>query len=515
MKILLSIIKKDVVFAKYSLMAYWALITLFIFYQPSLLEFRWAQPEIIAFAIAIIGTTTVASVIHNDPLVGDVSFLGTRPVPRALILAEKVAFTALFLIAPGCLAAALSPFPGSCMSLLAFSALIIMLAVLTRENSETLLALVVAFLLLHYSPRSAPNPPYSRGVLETAGYLYSVLAIFGYLIIAFDWAIYRRWKRVAWQLSLFLLLHVGIHRLWRWDLVSPGKLFGKKVPSAEIVWTKPIQSSMSGSTINSVTIHRIALSGSFEVKGADRSWTPFIIEAEGIATFPIGRPISSHVSTNRPIEKPFQFWDIEAFLNKSGFMNMNKFRANLPNFSGRNEVFFEAPEDQIARRANSVAHIQGYATIQLVRPVILGEMPFKQGESVEIKGYPYQLTSIQPKLNDDKKMEFTVRYLSSLAGHFLGSREYHFILKNQETKQFVIITELSGDQVTRGRGTVVFSIDTTKLSDAPFNFEEFIRNAKLVIIGSETGPLVRAPFDFPEVPFDSPELDLLKRSLKR
>lgn len=523
MKTLIHLCKKDFAFAKP-----WIVGTWLAFAIGNILP--WVSPageaslpfvmiRLLAPAVMIFLAST--RIIHCDPFVGSSGFMGTRPLRATTLLRNKVILIALVLVLPAvgvallhaaCMRVQLSAsdylllFIENCLCFALIAGAAVVFSVVTRGVGVMAISIVgtLSMLLLIVAFYAPPKPfgvsLEDRHLLASVWLVAQAFLPIAAVAIAMSWVARRR----IWMTAAVSLLSAGILitlvKRWNWNFVET---MSKDATAAEIVseraevqWTGAPRFG-SNSSRNNITYSQVTRPG--RVTGLKDGWTGKLVKFQSQARF-----ADSAVWTSEGISVLFQFDDLApAMLPQLGIqvsedhpMRLNKKSWNWP--------LFECEESRLQKMPGRIASIYGIGIFQLYQPVVLVELPAQAGASAVRGRFLYRIDSLNA-FEGQISVKFSIRgvALSSKGDGSKALQPVELLLVNPSTKEF---TNTSGSGWSSITGGELMTFSKTVLIDSqsasasrPDDAEEFLKNARLYILGIRYGGNIVLPYEISEM----------------
>lgn len=521
MTTLLHLCKKDFTFAKP-----WILGTWFALAISNVLP--WISPDgragepfmmIRLLAPVVMIFLTSSRIIHCDSFVGNSGFMGTRPVRAATLLRNKLVLIAFVLVLPAvgfallhaaCMRVNLSALEWLLLfienwlyfSLIAGAA--VAYAVISR-NVGIMVILIIATpsLFLMLLAMFNLNWPFGESLQEqhlkasfqlVAQAFLSVAAV----AIAMSWVAMRRvWLTAAGFLVCAAFL-VAPGLLWKWNFVDE---LSKDTTTAEIVseiaevqWTDEPRFG-SNSSKDNITYSQVTREGI--ITGLKDGWTGKLVKFQSEARFKDGTVWRS--AGDSKFDTPGLL--ALAILPQLGIdLAGRQFAMVRENINAG--TLFECERNRLREVSDRRASIHGTGTFQLDRPIILAELPVQAGASAVGGRFRYRIESL-----DNSKTQIRVNVsirgvpLISLGDAANEPYRTEFLLVNPATREFTT-TESGGSSRAGNQWSTLhqtFSInEELGLARRP-DAKEFLKGARLYILGKHYGGNIELPFEIPEM----------------
>lgn len=521
MNTLLHLCKKDFTFAKP-----WILGTWLAFVISNLLP--WISPAgqaslpfmmIRLLAPAVMIFLASARIIHCDSFVGTAGFMGTRPLRTTTLLRNKLLLIALVLVLPAvgfallhaaCLRVNLSASDYLLLfienwlyfSLIAGAA--VAFAVISR-NVGIMVIFIIATpsLFLMLLALFNLNWPFGKSIEEqhlrdsyqlVAQAVLSIAA----LSIAMNWVAMRRiWLTAAgFLLCATFLVAPGL--FWKWNFVDD---LSKDATAAEIFTDRPalkwLEAPEFGSNRSRENIDYSQVSRAGKVTGLHDGWTGKLVKFQSEARFADGTVWASEGDSGYdPFGRisPVILPQLGIQITENPFMRLIE--------TTHAWTLFDCEKNRLQGVPDRRASIQGTGTFQLEQPVILAELPAQAGASAVRGRFKYRVDSVNPS-GGEIHVNFSIRGVA-LTSQGDGAKEFHpveLLWVNPITKEF---TQM-GSGGTSGAGSEwstihnTFSINQESASPTRPNAKEFLKDARLYILGTRYGGTVRLPFEMRDI----------------
>ena len=522
MNTLIHICKKDFAFAKP-----WILGTWLAFAIGNILP--WISPEgedfmpfmlIRLLAPAVMVFLTSTKIVHCDPFVGTSGFIGTRPVRATTLLRNKLILIALVLVLPAvvfalvhaaCMRVQLSAsdylllFIENCLYFALIAGVAMAFSVITRGVGVMAIFIVgTLIMLVPFVAFYAPPKPFGVS-LEDQHLLASIWLVaqaflpIAAVAIAMSWAAGRR----IWMTAAVSLLSVGILiplvKQWNWNFVDA---MSKDATAAEIVsdraevkWTDA-PSFGSNNSRNNITYSQVTRPG--RVTGLKDGWTGKLVKFQSQARFADGA-----VWTSEGISDLYLFGDLApAILPQLGIQVSEDHPMRLYEKSW-SWPLFECEKSRLQEMPGRIASIHGVGTFQLYQPVVLVELPAQAGASAVSGRFRCRIDSLNA-FEGQISVELGIRSvaLSSKGDGSKALLPVELLLVNTSTKEFTNTSGSGGSSITGGELMTfhkTVSIYSQSASAGRPDAVEFLKGARLYILGTRYGGNIVLPYEIPEM----------------
>lgn len=517
MKLLIHLCRKDYSFAKHTLWGAWA-----VFLVAVLMPVIMTGPLVnavalflvlVSFAPLLLIFAATLRILSADSFTGGHAFIGTRPVTMTMLWLSKLITIAAFVLLPWLLAQIIGVFalglhltPADWMlfliekKLLFGIAMAIPLMVGTHTRNfgwTTLLTITFTILMIRFATTTLGKPGGLDFIME-ARYLRAsqwlvtqLLISIAALLLSWLWMVRRN---LSWSIAVGLIAIAGIAIVsTNWQVNFVEKLAFSKAPAAPnlcITWLDG--PSISGSSRNHVQFTRVIRDAKLE--GVPDGWIASFSGIRANAHFHNGGVMTGDTINSR------KYGDFSrALLPALGVdLPMNHpDRLNQWNFI----TWFEAESSLLRDRPDPVATISGTCMVELDQPVVLANLPARNGASASNGRFLYRVESVEPS-GSSISVKLTV------CGATLGSRgDWSDILRGIE---ILLINPKIGKQTqsqwsggsTSGLGWASLRRDLS-IDDWPNSGTSdplaFLNGARLYVIGRRHGGTVPLPFDIPEI----------------
>jgi len=522
MSTLIHLCKKDFTFAKPWILGTWlacAIGTLLPWVSPDgeasvlFMMIRLLAPAVLVFLAS-------AKIIFCDPFVGTTRFIGTRPVRATRLLTQKLLLIAVVLVIP---AVAFALLHAACLrvqlsaseylllfmenwlyfSLIAGAA--VAYSVISRNvgilmvfviATPSLFLMLMAFFNLHwpFGPSLEDQHLIASFKLVTQAFL-SVAAV----AIAMSWVALRRiWlTAAAFLLCAAFLVAPGV--FWKWNFVDE---LSRDATSKEIIAGSPALKWMdpprfgSHRSRESVPYSQVEWIG--HMTGLKEGWVGKLLKFKSEARFTDGT-----VWTSEGVSDLYPFGHLApAILPQLGIQVSEDHPMRLYEKSWA-WTLFECEKSRLQKRSNRRASIHGTGTFQLYQPVVLAELPAQAGASAVIGRFTYRIDSLNA-------FEGRISVSLSIIGVALKSkgdstrsfRPLELLFVNPSTKQFTDTNGSGGSGRTSSEWITVHktvSIDQHPASTHRPDVQEFLKGARLYILGTRYGGNIVLPYEIPEM----------------
>ena len=521
MNTLIHLCKKDFTFAKP-----WILGTWLAFGISNLIPWITLQGDaptafvlIRHLAPAVMIFLTCARIIHCDAFVGTSGFMGTRPVRATSLLGQKLVLIAVLLVLPAvgfallhaaCLRVQLSAseylllFIENWLYFSLIAGVAVVLSVISRRVGVMVFYLAGASgILALYGAYVAPGKSFGTS-LEDQHLLASLWLIaqaflpVAALVIAMSWLTQRR---LGLTVAVFLLsagFLISLVKQWHWNFVDE---LSKDATAAEIVTWHPAIKWMdpprfgSNRSRNSIPYSQVSRPG--HMTGFKDGWTGKLVKFQSEARFADGTVWQSNGDSE------FSPFDVIAptILSQIGIQvpEDHPMRRYEKSWSW---TLFECEKSRLQEMPEHRAAIHGIGTCQLYQPVVLLELPAQAGASAVVGRFNYRIDSLnafEGQISVNVNIHGVA--LRSKGDSARGDLPVELLFVNPDTKQFTHTSRsvgsgysTSGDWI-RIRGSA--SIDQTSANRQ--NAEEFLKGARLYILGTRYGGNITLPYEVPEM----------------
>lgn len=516
---LIHLCKRDFAYAKPWLIGVWLtlmIVTLLPWLNPAG-EAALPFMMIGTFAPALLIFLTTAKLVQGDPLVGSNSFMGTRPVTRTRSLGGKLLMIALFLILPALILAVLD---AACMRLrlsatdylllsiektlffVITAAWALVVSVFTRRVGAMALvsiavgALGVWLVSSLYSRPMPYKPTLEVSHLQASQWLVAqVFLVVAAIVITMSWVL----RRQLWITAAVVVVSAGslvsIQRIWRWNFVDS---LSKEAALEEIISGKTELTWLdeprlvSNRSWESIRYSQLTRPG--RVAGLKDGWVGKLVKFQSEARFADGTAWTSEGGSEF---HPFDDLAPEILPQLGIEVPENHPLRNYQKFQAW--TLFECEKHRLENLSNRRASVRGSGIFQLYQPCILGDLPAITGASVVNGRFRYRLDRVSA-------FENQISYKISIRGVALNSRgdktrgfgDVEFLLVNPKTGKFTSTrgsggsSRVSGDWISIHRSV---SLDQGK-ETIP---DDFLKDARLYVIGTRYGGNVELPYEIPEV----------------
>jgi hypothetical protein len=493
MNTLLHLCKKDFTFAKP-----WILGTWFALAVSNILP--WISPEgrasepfmmirLLAPVVMIFLTST--RIIHCDSFVGTSGFMGTRPVRATTLLGNKLVLIAFVLVLPAvgfavlhaaCLRVNLSALEWLLLfienwlyfSLIAGAA--VAYAVISRHVGIMVVFMIATpFLFLMLLAMFNLNWPFGKSLedqhLSSSFKLVAkVFLPLAAIVISMCWVALRRiWLTAAgFLLCAAFLVAPGL--FWKWNFVeemsrdaAPAEIISDR---AEVQWIDAPSFWPNFTSRFNIDYSKVTRPG--KVTGLRDGWKGKLVKFQSEALFKNGTVWKSEG------ESEFATWNL-----------------------------FECEKNRLREMPDRRASIRGTGTFQLYQPVIRAELPAEVGAAFVDNRFRYRIESLNFN-NREIYVSLSIRgvALESLGDGARESGRIGLLLVNPRMNEF---TNTGSSGGSRRLGEEWITVHGTLLLDQiagpahPHRAEEFLKGARLHILGTRYGGNIELPFEIPEM----------------
>jgi hypothetical protein len=166
-------------------------------------------------------------------------------------------------------------------------------------------------------------------------------------------------------------------------------------------------------------------------------------------------------------------------------------------------TLFECEKGRLQTLADRRASIRGTGTFQLYQPVVLAELPAEVGASAVIGRFNYRIDRLNA-IDGQISMSVTVQgvALKSRGDSTRGSLPMELLFVNPSTKQFTDTSGSGGSSSTNGDWITLrrsVSINKEPGSTHRPDTGEFLKGARLYILGTRYGGNIELPYEIPEM----------------
>ena len=523
MNTLLHLCKKDFTYAKP-----WIVGTWFALAISNLLP--WVSPEgeislpfmmIRLLAPAVLVFLTSVKIILCDPFVGSAGFMGTRPVRAIRLLTHKLLLIAFVLVLP---AVAFALLHAVCMRVnltasdwlllviengLYFSliaAMAVMFSAISRKVGTTVFFLAAGAAMLALYGAYFANPRSYGGTLEDEHLRASITLVAQAFLASAAVAVAASWakeRRIWLTVAVFLLAAGGMVALgerWKWNFVDE---LSRDVTTQELTtgspaikWMEKTPRFGSHQSRESVPYSQVQRVGN--ITGFNDGWVGKLVKFQSEARFPDGTVWQSEgVSDLSP------FGELApAILPQLGIQVPEEHPIRLYEKAWA-WTLFECEKSRLQALPDRRASIRGTGTFQLYQPIVLAELPAQVGASAVIGRFNYRIDRLNA-IDGQISVSLTVRgvALRSKGDSTRGSLPMELLFVNPSTRQFTD-TSGSGGSSSTGGGWIALhktvSIDHQTASTHRPDAEEFLKGARLYILGIRYGGNIKLPYEVPEM----------------
>ena len=522
MKTLIHLCKKDFAFAKP-----WIVGTWLAFAIGNILP--WVSPageaslpfvmiRLLAPAVMIFLAST--RIIHCDPFVGSSGFMGTRPLRATTLLRNKVILIALVLVLPAvgfallhaaCLRVQLSAVDYMLLFIenwLFFSIIVgaavvfssiscgVGSMVLFIGGASLLMALYGAYLAPHERHQVSQEELHLRASIGFSAQVFLPIAA---VAIAMSWAAGRR---IRVTVAVFLL-SAGILALlgkrWNWNFVDD---LSKDAATAEIVAEPPTLQWLdeprfgSNSTRNGIKYSQVLQPAS--VIGLKNGWMGKLVKFKSEARFADGTTWTSEGGLDL-----FDSSDLSSKMLPQLGIDVARTHDMQIREDASSWTWFECEKSHLQGITNPRASIRGRGTFQLYQLVILAELPARTGATVAGGRCQFRIDSASAiDQGVSVILSFRGLILKSKGDGAGGFQPMELLLLNPLTKKVATKTSSGGsDKVASDWNTIhqTYSLDRNLESADRQTADEFIKGARLYILGTRYGGNIVLPYEIPEM----------------
>lgn len=523
MNILIHLCKKDFTFAKPWILATWLALAV-----SNILP--WISPDgkegepfmmirLLAPAVMIFLTST--RIIHCDSFVGTASFMGTRPVRPTTLLLNKLVLIALVLVLPAvgfallhaaCMRVNLSALEylllfienwlyfsliaGAAVAYAVISRNVGIMVVFMIATPGLFLMLLAMFNLNWPFGKSLEDQHLSSSFKLVAKAFLPLAAV----VISMSWVAKRRIWLTAAGFALCAAFLVAPGLFWKWNFVeemsrdaAPSEIISS---GAEVQWIDAPSFWPRHTSRNNIEYSLVT--GPGRVTGLKDGWRGKLVKFQSEARFKNGT-----------------VW------NSEGESEFNPFGALTP--AVLPQVGISIAEDQLLRRhpnsntwslfefqrnrlreiPDRLVSIRGTGTFQLYQPVILAELPAVVGAAFVDDRFRYRIESLNFSRREIH-MSLSIRgvALESLGDGARESGRIELLLVNPRTKEFVNTGSPSGSRRLGGEWITIHETLLLDQEAGPANQHragEFLKGARLYILGTRYGGNIKLPYEIPEM----------------
>lgn len=525
MNILIHLCRKDFAFAKPALLGAWA-----VFLVAALMP-RFITGALVEAAVPILGLLLVAQyfqifaatlkILRADSYSGGHAFIGTRPVTKTTLWLSKLLSIAAFVLVPWLVAKAIAvgaagvrPSAADWMLLVSeetvgfgtIAAVALVVGTLTRKLAWTVLLAMVfgacvlwLFISLSTRPGGLNFITEARHLKASQWLVARTLIAFSALVLSWLW-ITRRNPVISIAAGglLAALVFLGSKH---WNINFIERLAASEsTAKPRISWVgDPMVSKSSRNNMAFATV-----SSAIRVEGTPEGWIAFPAGVRSFACYADGTTHSGHTanSTTHGDATRALFPSLrEPPLTENAWpMDPNRF------------TIFEGYMALARKKSGTPCTLRGELLIELHEPVVLANLPARSGESASSGGFRYRIEGLTPSSFGQVEVEISgFGSRLSLRDNFQNWRvenwqdDLEILLVNPRRGTHTRIGEMSGSS-SAGPGWFhlrrVLPIDGRSVEDK-IDPVDFLKDARLYLIGRRYHGTVRVPFEIPDIELNS------------
>lgn len=522
MNTLIHLCKKDFAFAKPWILGTWlalAISNLLPWISP---EGEASLPFMMIRLLAPVVMVFLAStrIIHCDLFVGTSSFMGTRPVHATTLLRNKLILIALVLVLPAvafvllhavCLRVKLAPsdylllFIENWLYFSLVAAVAVAFAVISRNVGIMMIFIIaISFLFLMLRGVFHLNSPFETSLRDQHlnASLQLVAQAFlsvGAIAIAMSWAAKRRiWLTAAgFLLGGSFMVALGV--FWKWNFVDE---MSKAAATEEIVSTKAALTwldeprLMSNQRRENIPYSQLTRPG--RVTGLKEGWVGKLVKFQSEAHFADGA-----IATSTGGSEFYPFCKLAPEILLQLGIQVPEDHPMRIYQSYQAWTLFECEKHRLEKHSNRRASIRGTGIFQLSQPCILAEMPATAGASVVNGRFYYRLDSVSTFQREiSYKISTRGVALATRGDNRRGDDIVEFLFANPKTGKFTS-TRGSGGSTSAGGDWIStrcsVSLDQQQKTPTDEETKEFLKDARLYVIGKRYGGTISLPYEIPEM----------------
>jgi hypothetical protein len=523
MSTLIHLCKKDFAFAKLWILGTWfalAISNILPWISPNGKEGEpFMMIRLLAPAVMIFLTST--RIIHCDSFVGTSGFMGTRPVRATALLRNKLVLIAFVLVLPAvgfallhaaCLRVNLSALEyllllienwlyfsliaGAAVAYAVISRNVGIMVIFIIATPSLFLILLAMFNLNWPLGKSLEDQHLSSSFKLVAKALLPIVAV----LISMSWVAKRRiWLTAAgFLLCAAFLVAPGL--FWTWNFVeemsrdaAPAEIISDR---AEIQWIDTPRFWPNYTSRNNIVYSLVSRPG--RVTGLGDHWRGKLVKFRAEAQFKNGTVWKSEGESEF---NPFGALT-PAVLPQLGIpIAGDQLLRRHPNADAWS--LFEFERNLLRGMPDRRASIRGTGTFQLYQPVIRAELPAEVGAAIVDGRFRYRIDSLTFN-SREIYLSLSIRgvALESLGDGARESGRIEFLLVNPRTKEFVNTGSPGGSRRLGGEWITVHEtllLDHKTDSPSRHRAEDFLKGARLYILGTRYGGNIALPFEIPEM----------------
>jgi hypothetical protein len=520
MAALIHLCRKDYSFAKHALWGAWA-VFLVAALMPRLVSGALAEAAapILGLLLAVQHFQIFASVLkilRADSYSGGHAFIGTRPVTKTTLWLSKLISIATFVLVPWLVAKAIAVIaagvhPSSsdwamlvCEEILWFGTVAsvgLVVGTHTRQFAWTVLLTIALCACVLWLAVSVFNRPGGLNFITEARHLKASQWLVAQALItlsglALSWLWITRRNPVISIATGGLLAALVFLGSKHWNINFIERLAAPQTTAKpRISWVgDPMVSKTSRNNMAFATV-----SSAIRVEGTPEGCIAFPAGVRSFACYADGTTHSGHTANSTThgdaTRALFPSLGEPPLTDNAWPMDPNRF------------TIFQGYMALARKKAGMPCTLRGEALVELHEPVVLANLPARSGESATSGRFRYHVERVAPTGPDQVAVDISVTgiRLSSRDDLLNEQSEIEMLLVNSRIGHHTPIGYLSGGSyAVPGWFSLrrVFPIDGRSVDDK-IDPVDFLKDARLYLIGRRYRGTVRVPFEIPDVDLNS------------
>lgn len=520
MATLIHLCRKDYSFAKHALWGAWA-----VFLVAALMP-RLISGALVEAAAPLLGLliavqyfqifAAALKILQADSYAGGRAFIGTRPVTKTTLWGSKILSIAGFVLVPwllartiAVLAAGVHPSASDWVILVCeeilWSATIAAIALLvgshTRQWAWAVLITIALVASLFWLAASLFNRPGGLNFITEARHLKASQWLVAQALItvsglALSWLWITRRNPVTSIAAGGLLAALVFLGSKHWNINFIERLAASEsTAKLRISWVGHPQ--VSETSRNNTVFATV--SSAIGVEGTPEGWIAFPAGVRSFACYADGTTHNGHTANS-----PTHGDATRALLPSLGVPPLKE---NARPMDPNRLMIFQGYMALARKKAGMPCTLRGEALMELHEPIVLANLPARSGESATSGRFRYHVERVAATGPDQVAVDISVTgiRLSSRDELMNEQSEIEMLLVNSRIGHHTPIGYMSGgSSAVPGWFSLrrVFPIDGRPVEDK-IDPVDFLKDARLYLIGRRYHGTVRVPFEMPEIVLES------------